>query len=270
MTQLNLLTGRKYQNRKRTLRLRSQMRKLMRNGMTHETACAYMKLMGPMRYANNLLVQAYKMADALQANGNKSAGKEPERNRYPGGNSALHQRVYKHVRGGRIAMSGAAEGRDWVATVNQIHRMAQDPDDLVQGAIVRALEWHKQGKLRQGQHLRDAAYSRVMSEYDKVRKAASDYSTKLSGLVTGMLGTNYKARYSPDRYVANLDRAEMHRKQEVALATIANDRQRILLAMLLNGYTQKECAEWLGISNQRASQLAKKLDQLGQLAQMRA
>ena len=37
------LTGRKYQNRKKVLRLRKQLRELKKQGLTHTEACRYLQ-----------------------------------------------------------------------------------------------------------------------------------------------------------------------------------------------------------------------------------
>ena len=267
------LTGRKYQNRKKVLRLRKQLRELKKQGLTHTEACQYLKKCGKHRYGNNLMLMAYQMNDTLAAAHEKADKKAAgamrnataERRMVPGGNTRAHQLVYRENRKGKnLKLSGAAE-HDWWRVCAKVWALGMDPDGLVQHGILKALEQYNSGKLKYGRTLDDAACSCAVNRYNNASRMAAANSRKLSMVHRNPLRCGYAQRYRPDAQLEAKDDRRMWLERRLYLVEDADTRQRQVLALALQGYTQRATAELLGTSQPTVSRTLLKLEQMGQL-----
>ena len=261
MATLNALKEQKdktaYTTKKSVLRLRKQVRELVKMGWPKDKAENFVfERCGLFR--NNLLLDAYRMADEAQLSRARVARAGSTGNRKQVGSRCYAMKnMYDYMMGGVLPNSGT-QRNDWNVVVEKFNALAYDPEDVVQRSLVRVMNQVFDDRDVKEKTLDKVLRQTVKGTFDDVADACKRMRTFLSAE-----SKRAGCYANPMDVLLRKDEARMKREMLQWYMDDLSLQEEWMLYLTLSGKTQQEVGDFLGVNRLKVQRKLAKLEQSG-------
>jgi DNA-directed RNA polymerase specialized sigma24 family protein len=246
-----------YKTRKEGLRLRKQVRDLVKMGWDQERAEKFVfEDCGLPR--NNMLLDCYVMADQAQVSRAKVGRAGAMGNRKQKGSwCKAMKNMFSYMFTKKLPNTGSYR-EPWFVLVEKFNTLALDPEDVMQDTFFRVVRQYQEARNNPEKTLDKVARQTSKSVFDLASKSCSRRRTFLQGEASR--GGCYA---NPMDVLMRKDEARMKREMLQWYMDDLSLQEEWAVFLTLQGQTQAEVAKFLGMSQQGVGKKLQKLERQG-------
>ena len=251
-----------YAERKNMLRLRSQARSLVRQGLTVDQADVWVSDEKCGTDGGNIIIDMYQMCDNAIKRTLSCQGSNPESNIRDGGHSLQHVWLYKKVAKLKLPNSGS-HNNNWSVVCTMLADSAKDPDDIIQDGCYLMLRQEANGNAKDQPRLWTVR-NQASGALDNTRRVQSTRMKHWHEVVTtALMGSKSLHCQSPMVWVMLQEHGEQIQQRVEWLREDLDEEKAWLLEALMCGWTHRECAEALGKTTKTIQRWSRALELAG-------